>query len=392
MPEGVNFCPRCGGRQLPDGSFCPFCGLDIRSLDQTGESRTQKKERGWGWFLRFVGSWSSVLMALVLIVMGITALWGSTIIIPRIGDVGVTFFLIIPQILDVVTVKGGGAVAMYIVYLFAALASLAWMLYEGKDRYAQELRGEKMEKHSSLYAVSTLFFALICIQMVYYLIIISGQDINTSNVTALPLWAQLYYLLEASVWEEIITRVLYLGVPMMIIMALRKDTRQKWYRYLWGNFELDRLAIIFIFFSSIMFALGHLQSWDMFKLLPTFLVGLSLGYLFVRYGLYAAIMLHFAFDYLSLPSAVLGGTLPLVATGLFMLFSIVVGLPFVFYYAKIGLEALLERPIALPRKEKKEEEEGNYVYLPRPICPQCGHDTIRVHEHDFECTRCKRRF
>ncbi|MDD3398999.1 MAG: CPBP family glutamic-type intramembrane protease [Candidatus Methanomethylophilaceae archaeon] len=392
MPEGINFCPRCGGKLPPDGSFCPFCGLDIRFLGQSDGSHHKEKGGGLMRLVRFAGSWSSMLMALVLLVMGVTALWGSTIILPRIDDLGVTLFLIVPQILDLVTIMGLGAVLIYIIFLFAAIASLVWMLYEGRDRYAKELRGERLEKHSSLYTVSTLFFALISIQMIYYLILLAGQDVNTSNVTALPLWAQLYYLLEASVWEEVITRVLYLGFPMMIVMALRQDTRQKWYRYLWGDFELDRLAIVFILFSSVMFALGHLQSWDVFKLLPTFLVGLSLGYLFVRYGLYAAIMLHFAFDYLSLPAAVLGGTMPLVVTGLFVLFCSALGLPYILYYAKVGLETLLERPITLPKRDKREEEEDNYVYLPRPICPQCGHDTIRVHEHDYECTRCKKRF
>ncbi|MGE4275257.1 MAG: CPBP family glutamic-type intramembrane protease [Candidatus Methanomethylophilaceae archaeon] len=392
MPEGASFCPRCGGRLLPDGSFCPRCGLDVRFLWQGANGTAEgPRDGGWGKLLRIAGAWTSLPMLLALFAMTATAIWGAGLVLPEIGDLGITLFIIVPSLVDIVEIMGPGAVLIYMVFLLAVIASFIWMLYEGRGLYERELKGQKLEKHSALYTMATLFFALIFFQLIYYLVILGGQDVNNSNVGTLPLWMQLYFLLEASVWEEIITRVLYLGLPMMVVMALRQDGRQKWYRYLWGNFELDRWAMLFIFFSSAMFALGHLQNWDLFKLLPTFFVGLSLGYLFVRYGLYAAIMLHFSFDYLSLPSQALGGTLPLLGTGLLMLLFAAVGLPYSLLYAKKGLEAVLERPLTLPAR-KKEEEEEEYVYIPRLVCPYCGHGTIRVHDQDYECLNCKKRF
>ena len=49
-----------------------------------------------------------------------------------------------------------------------------------------------------------------------------------------------------------------------------------------------------------MFGFAHSFNWDLYKVLPAFLAGLAMGYLFLKFGLYAAIMFHFFTDYLSI--------------------------------------------------------------------------------------------
>ena len=52
-------------------------------------------------------------------------------------------------------------------------------------------------------------------------------------------------------------------------------------------------------FSSAMFGIAHSFNWDLYKVLPAFFAGLAMGYLFLKFGLYASIMFHFFTDYLS---------------------------------------------------------------------------------------------
>ena len=117
-----------------------------------------------------------------------------------------------------------------------------------------------------------------------------------------------------------------------------------------------------------------------------------MGYLFVRYGLYASIMLHLAFNYLGLHHLAFDSVSVLLLTSLLMIFWSVVGLPFLYTYGKAGLENILNREIKYKGKEKVIEEDDDYVYIPRPICPQCGRDHIRVLETEYECMNCGKRF
>ena len=55
------------------------------------------------------------------------------------------------------------------------------------------------------------------------------------------------------------------------------------------------LALVLVSASSVVFGLGH-SDYGLWKILPTVVAGLGMGYLFVRRGLLAAILFHFATD------------------------------------------------------------------------------------------------
>ncbi len=84
-----------------------------------------------------------------------------------------------------------------------------------------------------------------------------------------------------------------------------------WGYILGGGFKIGPLEAFFIAGSALMFGLAHVAGWDIFKALPTFIAGLGFGYLFLKVGIHAAILLHFAFDYLSLGEALLPGFAPM---------------------------------------------------------------------------------
>lgn len=121
-----------------------------------------------------------------------------------------------------------------------------------------------------------------------------------------PLWHRLHSFAVASVWEEILVRVLMLGLPLLVYHVLADRKEASVGRYLvGGGFKIDNAAFVLIFVSSMVFALAHVAGWDLWKVLPTVISGFAFGYLFLKRGLWAAIILHFTFDYLGMTTDVL---------------------------------------------------------------------------------------
>jgi hypothetical protein len=144
--------------------------------------------------------------------------------------------------------------------------------------------------------------------------------------------------MNAAVWEEVICRIALIGLPLMLL-GIAKNEKGAW-KGLLGGTGVNRFAIVLIFISSAIFSYGHLAGWDLFKMIPTFVTGLALGYLFVRYGVYASIMLHFLVNYMSSVSWVFDSLGADLMLSLFILSVVVLGLPFIFSYAIQGFKRL----------------------------------------------------
>jgi hypothetical protein len=69
---------------------------------------------------------------------------------------------------------------------------------------------------------------------------------------------------------------------------------------------------------------------------PTFLAGLALGYLFLKYGVYASVMLHFFIDYLSFPMDVWPGDTTDMIMWLLLLAFMALGAVYLLYYNRPG--------------------------------------------------------
>lgn len=96
--------------------------------------------------------------------------------------------------------------------------------------------------------------------------------------------------------------------PLTLRNFLRSRTTNGLLGYiLGGGFRIGPLEAFFITGSALMFGYAHVAGWDLWKLLPTFIAGLGFGYLFLKVGIHAAILLHFSFDYLSLGQSLLPG-------------------------------------------------------------------------------------
>ena len=195
-----------------------------------------------------------------------------------------------------------------IYYLFLAVAlviSYIFMMGSSAKTFAKELIFGKPAKHSPLYTVGGLFCAVLVITKIWY----SFANIIHANPTVpnfsdnVPFWEVAFGYAQASVWEEIVSRLLLIGVSLLWIdLIFRRNKLQTPYRYfIGGKLNFGPVECGLIVFSALMFGFAHLEIWDFWKVPPAFIVGLAFGYLFVRFGIYAAIMLHFSLNFLSIP-------------------------------------------------------------------------------------------
>jgi hypothetical protein len=76
-------------------------------------------------------------------------------------------------------------------------------------------------------------------------------------------------------------------------------------------------------FSSLMFGLAHVGLWDFYKVFPTTIMGLFFAYLFMKFGLYAAIILHFTIDFYDIPLVMIDRSYSGTILVVFLLFGLI---------------------------------------------------------------------
>ncbi|MCD6383092.1 MAG: CPBP family intramembrane metalloprotease, partial [Thermoplasmata archaeon] len=209
--------------------------------------------------------------------------------------------------------SGGGYVGYFLFLIVVILGSL---IYLAIQTY-REAREGKMESHQwSASRVSLSFFASLFISFtVAWLMSLLSRPVSAPrDFDILPNWLLLVELASASVYEELVARLLLIGVPLFLIALVSK--RKGLHRYLLGGFnQWDGPTYFFVIFSSLLFGLAHSSGWGYWKIIPTFIGGLLFGYIFVRVGLHGAILMHFATDYLSSVTMLPSAPLPLHILG-----------------------------------------------------------------------------
>jgi hypothetical protein len=241
---------------------------------------------------------------------------------------------------------GGVPWAVYFVLIvLAIMISFGYMLgKEGKHaaravcRALSSLRGLPRNTTNSFFIIAQLFLAVFFFIYAYYFIIeLMGIHPHIPESIRKPvIWELMFELANASVYEELITRLLIIGVPLLGIDILMQRKRERAVKYLLGGgFELNLPTAFLIVFSSALFGLAHISGWDYYKVIPTFISGLAFGYLFVVKGLHAAIVLHFAFDYMNVPLILMGYPLTLVLLFTFLIILwLFVGMVYFAHYLK----------------------------------------------------------
>ena len=245
--------------------------------------------------------------------------------------------------------------------------------------------------------VAFFFFAVYAFEFVFDLFIVDLFGFERHfprELYDIPTWEHLYSLPEAPVMEELADRVLFIGIPLYFIhhwgirkrakhRAVKAESRDGWsplldargqyvqgspevneepdvdglfktiislfqrknWKYiLGGGFQIDTRTFMVLLVSSFIFALGHI-GWDWTKLFPTFLGGIMLGMLFLKKGVHACIMLHFAINSFGIPYEVLGEPMSMeIVLMTIFLGSIPFGLYYLYHYLQyfVRLMARLE--------------------------------------------------
>jgi hypothetical protein len=450
-------CPSCGREATPDAVFCPYCG---RSMSTPAPPQYpynpyyQNPQYGYPAYPPYQpssdrdslsnavrGITSIVVFVLLLLVSFnvIVLIWGIGQVLPNVSGHGTYLFIITPWLVNILRISDVGLSIYFLFLVVAIVASFVWMLKKSLHKFAHELTFQiHDEGHSPLYMIATLFFAVISFNIIFYVLIgLSGTTPSVPSEGA-DLWQILFSYAQASVWEEIITRVLLLGVPLLLVAIAMNKVKDPKHYILGGGFQFGKVELALLLFSSVMFGLAHSFNWDLYKVIPAFLAGLAMGYLFLKFGLYAAIMFHFFTDYLSISISVWPNNVGLeTGLGLLILIFVAVGVIYFVHYSFkavemfTGIKLTKEKPAAVtpsyypPQQYYYPNGQGYYPYqyqqgyqqypqypqpapyqqpTPQPptgprspdqgfgfICPHCGGKEARYVDGKFECLKCGRR-
>ncbi len=394
IPSGATMCPVCGNpitrvqgaqnagfyqqspqptpynpvyMQQPVNSAPSVPPMPLPYIARHDRGEKERNRRIAGTF----GAFSAFGLLIFLMISLAYLLWSPSVVIPNGMFYGAKIFIITPFPIIIATLTGWAFAAYYLAIVAAITASFFYVAFKDWKIYAKELNMQwNAGEHSVFFSVAGVFCAVLFFDITY-MIIISMIQISpaTPNFAEAPMWQNIYGLANASVWEELITRVLLLGVPLMIYHTAKKEKKYPVRRYfLGGGIEIDNAAILLIIISSSMFGIAHMFSWDIYKILPAAVGGLAFAYVFLKYGLAASIILHFSFDFTSIPGMV-SGTFGGIYVALMILW-LATGAIFFVYYLKNLIEFIDTRFGVAPKPHSAARPSGGLYYMaPPPYFP-----------------------
>ena len=252
----------------------------------------------------------AILCYFIVILFSVVLLFPSlTIVLPELLNASWTFFIITPYMIPVFCFKGYYLLGYYLFVVSAILLSFVYMIKkEGKQAFHLYSKFFEKTKHNnnSFFLIPQIFLGLVFFDYAYdYIIRFIHVTPKTPSFGTMPLWKLMFSLSNASVHEEIVSRIMLIGIPLLLIDVFRRRKIKIRKYFLGGNFDINPVSLFLIIFSSLIFSYAHVFGWDFYKILPVFVTGIALGYLFLKKGVYACIILHFSFNYPSVLLTVL---------------------------------------------------------------------------------------
>ena len=114
---------------------------------------------------------------------------------------------------------------------------------------------------------------------------------------------QFFYVSLAPLLEEFIFRILLVGIPLFVLYSGRASLRY-FLKCLWTPTSLNILdskkAIFVIVFVGVVFGFAHIafsDSWSEGKFAQATAGGIILGWVYLRYGIVASLLIHWATNY-----------------------------------------------------------------------------------------------
>lgn len=294
------------------------------------------------------------------LVLVVSALWlHSPYILANLAGEGIwVVIVLVPIPLGLTLVDG---IPLAVVYL-GVLSILSWAIL--KVIFARPIvppaRGSRVPAATARVGVTQAITVVlgVSVSLAFLFTWLQG-NLETPGFASMPRWEQLFLFTTAAVWEELITRVVWIGIPLAIAILARGGTWRTGLRALrGGDLTMNRATVFLILLSAGIFGFAHVASifmtgssaggWGLWKLLPTFIGGIILGMVFVRFGLHASIAVHLYINTLGMVPDLLGSRfteVPLLWWEFLLDLSLlVVGLVVMVAYLTYAWRAYLARP------------------------------------------------
>ena len=283
----VEDCPECQMWRESGANFCRNCG---RQLNVPAPPMKEKSL-----FAQVIAKPLVALCVLVIVfdLVYCLANFGSISDELRIRKVSVS----VSYFLDEVTLFhiGGEALVVYFILILSVIIICLGLMIYGLVPRAKEEHGtgdsEPVLK-SCMVGCTTIMAACMFLSVVYLMFVTaSGNPPDSSWTDAYSEQLMAFLLNRAGVREELMFRMFWIGIPMAVLVLTVRRDRRCW-QYLFGGFGMSRATLILILLSSIAFGMAHLEGWGWSKVPDAVLGGLFFGYIYVQYGLHAAIIAH----------------------------------------------------------------------------------------------------
>lgn len=240
-------------------------------------------------------------LVIILAIEFCCLIWGTFDVFEYIRKQRLSIFILLPNIVTITHISGTMCQAYWIFIEVSLIISIALLAYQSRDLLKSKDAYDMLERaeKTPLYNVTVMFSASIALELVVMLIgELTGNGITVpSSMTEMTRTEELFEYAEAAVWEEVVSRLLPIGVPMVVVALACK--KKDFYKYLFGGFGFSKLSIVLLIASSAAFGFAHMGGWGWTKVLPASIAGVFMGYLYVKYGVHASIAMHFLTDYLS---------------------------------------------------------------------------------------------
>ncbi len=276
----------------------------------------------------------------------------------------VDFFVIVPFPSEIYATQDPAQFTAWVVFLVAAaVTALVFVAARDAKRLWAAVRAPldqlpaKLRSRSAFVALTQAFLAVIFVNVVAAIV---AQPSEPSVFLQLPPWYYLYVLFNATVYEEIIFRVLIIGLPLLVgslvsrigdVLKGAVPAGKSRGRYLAGSFRyllgggMSRdtslvvllPASLLLIANAVVFGIAHAPGYGDWKVVPAAIAGLAMGYLFLRHGVAVSILFHFATN-MSVAAITLAGDTSSAGTLLNLLLFVLAlpGAGFFAYYIVYG--------------------------------------------------------
>ncbi len=370
-------CPRCGS--LVDGDDCPYCGYGLISRSDGSDEGVSDL----GKTIRSTLMWFMLATFIIYLIFTVALLLSSAPYgFSHTETESEVFFIVVLFPIGLIELSGLPLTIYFALLVLAILISVGFLFYRSFDLFVDVVENLKSKKRDEgglhedvmdhpLTRLALLFSVMVFVSYLYFMALeLGGVTPEAPALEEYSFGRIVFLLTQASVWEEIVVRFAYFGIPMMIYAYFEKS-KGAW-KYLFGGFGLEERPVVpLILFTSFIFSSAHLVGWDVFKFPQVFVGGIIFGYLFAKDGLYSCIIFHFAWDYTSVFTRV--SQEATVTLSILILIWMGIGVYFTYYY--------LTEMVGWFRKQKKKADKKEDIQEEKEL--KFGH------EIGFLCSNCK---